>query len=344
MSMRPRSALCQTAILCLIVSAFAAVGQVQAQETSSKSAYLSLSVENDLFGAREDGHYTNGILLAYAPANAPSWLEKTAGRLPCVPCKKISGVEYVLGQQIFTPEDIDVPVLQVDDRPYAGWLYAGISLSGNRETDNPDISSDDTLTLTFGMVGPASLAENAQKFIHKVINNDPPRGWKYQLDNEPGVILTYKRRWQFSSSGRQTGGLEYDLSPHLIGVLGNIYTYAGSGIMWRLGRNLKNARADMFRPGFPSATYFDRQGGSGWHFFLGGEARAVAQNIFLDGNTFSHSHSVDKKHFVLDVQAGFAFRWKKLSVTFSEVFRTREFDGQDGADKFGTITLALALD
>ena len=36
--------------------------------------------------------------------------------------------DFILGQSIFTPEDITNPNLIVNDRPYAGWLYFGIGL------------------------------------------------------------------------------------------------------------------------------------------------------------------------------------------------------------------------
>jgi len=326
-----------------IALGLASVNPAQAQDAHTGQGFWSISIENDLFGAREDGHYTHGTLVSYVPASPPGWLADSAGRLPCVPCKNIDSVEFVLGQQIFTPEDIEVPVLQLDERPYAGWLYAGVSISGDRETDRPGTTSQDTVTLTFGMVGPASLGEKAQKLFHRIGGNTRPEGWEYQLDNEPGVVLTYTRSWRHSFAGTQPGGLEFDVSPHLTGALGNVYTYASSGFVWRFGRNLSSGRADTFRPGFPSAAYFDQLAGPAWHVFLGGEVRGVARNIFLDGNTFSNSHSVDKKPVVADIQVGFAIRWKKLSFTVTEVYRSKEFDGQDGADKFGAVTLAFAL-
>jgi lipid A 3-O-deacylase len=49
----------------------------------------------------------------------------------------------------------------------------------------------------------------------------------------------------------------------------------------------------------PGAAYFQTpKGGFGWCLFASFEGRAVARNIFLDGNTFTDSHSIDKKTFV----------------------------------------------
>ena len=56
----------------------------------------------------------------------------------------------------------------------------------------------------------------------------------------------------------------------------------------------------------PGGGYFRRKKGFNWYLFAGLEGRAVFRNIFLDGNTFTDSHSVDSKHFVGDIQAGLA--------------------------------------
>jgi hypothetical protein len=76
-----------------------------------------------------------------------------------------------------------------------------------------------------------------------------------------------------------------------------------------------------------------------WEIFAGAEGRAVARNIFLDGNTFADSHSVDKKPFVADLNAGFAFTLGRARISYTAVYRTREFDGQQDASVFGGISV-----
>jgi hypothetical protein len=62
--------------------------------------------------------------------------------------------------------------------------------------------------------------------------------------------------------------------------------------------------------------------------------------MFLDGNTFKHSHSVDKKPFVGDLQTGLVVQWKRFRITYTQIFRTKEFDGQDDGDLFGSLSLS----
>ena len=76
-----------------------------------------------------------------------------------------------------------------------------------------------------------------------------PRGWKHQLQNEPGLVLTYTRKWQYFGE-TVTSRLERDLSPHIVGALGNVYTYAGGGVLFRVGRELR-------RDGGPETDFRD---------------------------------------------------------------------------------------
>lgn len=70
----------------------------------------------------------------------------------------------------------------------------------------------------------------------------------------------------------------------------------------------------------------------------------MARNIFLDGNTFQDSHSVDKEIYVADLQLGVAFHFKDMRLAFSQIFRTREFDTQPEPAQYGAINLTFFTD
>jgi hypothetical protein len=74
----------------------------------------------------------------------------------------------------------------------------------------------------------------------------------------------------------------------------------------------------------------------------GVDARGVARNIFLDGNTFRSSASVDRKPFVWDAQFGAAATWGLHRLGFSVVRRSAEFTTQVKSDKFGQLTYSFA--
>ena len=65
----------------------------------------------------------------------------------------------------------------------------------------------------------------------------------------------------------------------------------------------------------------------------------MGRNIFLDGNTFRSSPSVDKEPLVADLQAGVSvFSRSGLRLDVSVVHRTQEFEHQGGADNFGIVS------
>ncbi|MCB1799228.1 MAG: DUF2219 family protein, partial [Gammaproteobacteria bacterium] len=63
-----------------------------------------------------------------------------------------------------------------------------------------------------------------------------------------------------------------------------------------------------------------------------------------DGNTFRDSHSVDRKPLVADVQFGVAFHVDSVRIAISNVYRTREFKGQDEPAQYGAINITVFTD
>jgi hypothetical protein len=306
----------------------------QAPAPAEKGTF-SLVVENDLF-ADFDRHYTNGIELSWTsgPDAVPDWLLDAAHAFPLFPDAGRVRVTYSAGQSIYTPSDITQRSPRPDDRPYAGWLHASVGLTA--ETG----SRLDQLQLTVGMVGPAALAGQTQKFVHEITGADRPRGWSHQLENEPGIVLSYDRSWRALASGSLLG-FSMDFTPHVGGALGNVFTFADAGAMVRLGYDLPNDYGPpRIQPGLPGSGFFEPGGDFGWYLFAGIDGRAVARNIFLDGNTFVDSRSVDKEPLVGDAQAGIAFTFGNTRVAYTHVFRTREFDCQGDFDEFGALSIS----
>jgi len=81
----------------------------------------------------------------------------------------------------------------------------------------------------------------------------------------------------------------------------------------------------------------------GFHGFAAVDGRAIARNLLLDGNTFRDSHSVDKEPFVADVMGGAALIIHRFKITYTYVYRTREFKTQKGEQHFGSISIAYTF-
>lgn len=298
---------------------------------------LNAALENDRI-ANTDRHFTHGSYVSYVTAHggAPDWARDLGAALaqPLLG-RGTDRVGFALGQNIFTPDDIATFDPIADDRPYAGWLYGGLRLIGEQPRGLQ------RLELDVGMVGPSARADDVQAVVHDVIGTQRPNGWDNQLDDEPGVLLLYERKWRRIDAIAGTG-LEVALTPHAVAALGNVYTFAGGGASLAIGQRLAASWGpERIFPGIRGSEFFDAGGGVSWRLFAGGEVRAVARNIFLDGNTFAGGPGVDREPIVADLQVGAEIIYARYRIAFTQVIRTREFASQTEPDRFGAITLSV---
>jgi len=316
---------------------------------------LSIQVENDYFSPdNRDRHYTNGLRFDWLPAPSEpgdeSWIEQTAEAIPFVGDENSVGrIGWSLGQSIFTPQNKTATAPILNDRPYAGWLYAGLTLI---KAPKPDpaaysrVDEIDTLEVDLGVVGRAALGEQVQNSFHAfAFGNEQLRGWDNQLKSEPGLLISYDHKWR-ALAQMEFGHLGADFTPSVGFDLGNVQIDASVGGMIRFGRDLPSDYGPpRIRPGLAGSDFFlsDSDTGRrfGWYLFAGAEGRAVAHDIFLDGNTFAKSQSVPKKTLVADFQAGAAVIVYGVRLTATEVVRTEEFVGQHGNDVFGSISASF---
>ena len=312
---------------------------------------FSFYFENDLFTG-SDRHYTNGVKFTWISPDLDAFTEygilpeRWLSYIDYLPFVNKPGfqrnVAFFIGQNMYTPEEIERAALLADDRPYAGWTYAGVSFhSKNRRRL-------DTEELQAGIVGQASLAEPVQKFVHRAVNVPEPRGWDHQLRNEPGLAIIFERKLRLFST-ESADGWGVDGIPFAGLSLGNIQTYANAGFELRLGLRLpRDFGSSLIRPAgdtsAPAAQDDPRLAdlrSFGWHLFGTANGRMVVRDIFLDGNTFRDSHSVDKKTFVLDLAAGLCITAGRFKVTYAYAVRTKEFKAQRRHDTFGAVSVSF---
>jgi lipid A 3-O-deacylase len=305
-------------------------------------------MENDLF-AGTDRYYTSGIKLSWSSPDLAR-LEDTPYSSPFLPLFNLlpyiqddhyqKNLIFALGQNIYTPDNTETASLVENDRPYAGWLYVGLGVVWKTAQVR------NSLILNVGVVGPWSYAQETQRLIHDLRNLDHPNGWDNQLDNELGAVLVYDRTWRWPEIKRRSG-LNFELLPHYGAALGNVQTYANLGAEMRFGLNLPDDfGTSPIGPAASTSTPVDGAQGAdrsrfdlGLHLFARCDGRAVGHNIFLDGNTFASSHSVDRNPFVADLSVGVALNIKNTKLAYAFVYRTKEFSGQENAQIFGTISL-----
>lgn len=332
-----KDSICLSGVLLALALLPAVAAQAQSAPKPEEKGTFSLVVENDLF-THTDRAYTSGVRASFvtAPADTPEWAVQLARQLPLFASWGVVRSEYAVQQTIFTPRNTDLVVPDPKDRPYAGALSASFGLIG--ET-GPLL---DQLSISIGVVGPASLAQQAQRLVHDILGESSPRGWDHQLRNEPTLQLRYQRSWRALGAYSFDGDYGLDLTPHAGFALGNMYTFANAGATFRIGKDLQQDYGPpRVGPSVPGAGYFVPRTKFGWYLFAGVEARAVARNIFLDGNTFVDSPHVSKRPIVADLQGGLAITYDRVRLSYTQVWRSKEFYGQLSPEKFGAITASV---
>jgi hypothetical protein len=312
----------------------------------------TLLEENDSLYFNSDKHYTQGLRLSLlSPVLQPGgWTDDVfqfASNIPLVFANGAQSqrrVSWFLGQSIFTPKNIDIKPPDPRDRPYGGWLYTGPSLL--QETNGNQLEN---LEIELGVVGPGAFGRQVQNDFHQLIGVHQAEGWSNQLQNEPGGVLAYDRYWRLGVPflNWTTDGVEngIDVVPTIGATVGNVFDYAQAGAQIRIGHHLETDYGPArVRPSISGTDYFNGAhlgDDIGWYIYAGAGGRAVARNIFLDGNSFRTSAHVEHKTFVADLQGGVALYWSdRVRVDFSAVRRTDEFVGQRAPDVIGTAAVS----
>jgi lipid A 3-O-deacylase len=307
--------------------------------------------ENDSLYFNSDKHYTQGLRLSdLAPDLGPqsAWNDpfNLLSAVPWIFDEDGKDTPYsrryalLLGQSIFTPKNLTLKTPSTHDRPYGGWLYGGASLL--QETNRDMLEN---FELDAGIVGPGALGKQVQNDFHQFIGIHQAKGWADQIQNEPGLMLSYERLWRMPLIGDGSEGV--DIVPQAGATAGNVFTYGDIGAQVRIGKNLHAEYGPVrIRPALSGTDYFDADqldGNLGYYFFAGVQGRAMGHNIFLNGNTFRQSPRVGMKVLVADFQAGFSMFWSSaIRLDLSVVRRTEEFVGQATPDEIGTVAVSFS--
>jgi lipid A 3-O-deacylase len=322
--------------------------------TPSSPGAFSFYIENDTV-AGTDRDYTSGLKLNWTsrwiPAhetdsdgkNKKGWVPSALNRLPFFNTPGDQrALSILIGQDIYTPENLKRSDLIPDDRPYAGYTYLGFAVQRTAQ------KIMDTIELDIGMVGPHSYAQDVQEQVHKWLGNQEPQGWKNQLQDEFTLELIYERKWKLGES-KLGYGFGHDFIPHLGGRFGNANISANAGAELRFGWNPPGDFGTCpIRPGCESNAASDLEGSRrhsfGIHAFLSIDGRAVLRDIFLDGNTWEDSPNVDKNYFVADLGAGLGMSTKLFKLTYGIFYRTKEFKTQNSNGQvFGSLLITFFL-
>ena len=325
---------------------------IYADESSPSSEHhtFSFHFENDAF-VSNDVQYTNGLKLiwsSYGMSKLPEdarfhkWLYPLIKGINFYNSSEFKkALTFSIGQNIYTPDDIKTAGVIKDDRPYAGITYVEFGFH-KRNTLYMH-----TLELCAGIVGPHSYAEEVQSSVHSLLNTNEPEGWDNQLEDEPVLCLVYDYKTKLVATGVNSG-FGGDLIFNTGGSLGNAATFYKAGLLTRYGWNVPDdfgnfpiQSATCFNAELGDTGYYKRKNRIGMHMFFSATTKAVLRDIFLDGNTFRDSHSVDKKFIVAAFSCGVGIISGGFKTTISYVHQTKLFDSQKKPQKFVTFNVSF---
>jgi len=323
---------------CVIVASLAWCAIASPGSVLAEADWYSFTMDNDTFVGNDNG-YTNGMFFTWidTPDNNKPEVGFLARAMKwSLPDDDSSALEFdikTIGQTMITPDDIDEdpPILPPDDLPYGGLLfYADTFVRASKK-------HADRISVTIGVVGEPSLAEESQEFVHGVIDSTEPCCWDDQLDDEIVFQVSRGRAWRswVSDGGNADLLLTADLA------LGTISSYAEGGFMVRYGDQIERTYASVLLLGSRTANPLAAQ--TGWYVFAGMRARYLGNQIFLDGSKSYDDDfdEIDYEEDTIGYTVGLAYSWKEWSLTFA--MNDLNADSDDDAEEyteFGTFTLA----
>lgn len=299
------------------------------QTSATWQPQFSFHFENDsLPGAGTDDSYTQGLELRVRrgegwrliePLLRPLWtkdpndiFERTGSA--------------ILGQTILTPHNVITYAPSRIDRPFAGFLYAGIEASRIREDPvlvNEGTPEERTLgrerlsaIATLGIVGPLAGGRDAQSGVHILRENRMAKGWLVsQLGNQPQFNIRLVREVMPLRIADNV-----DVTAMQEVTLGTTQTYAGLGGTVRIGRGLSSFPAGVIAYSASSTPRkrleITAQASVRW--------RLMAHNAFV-GGLLGRPGDLKTERSVVDLGGGFEARWKAWRFSHMVVRRTQEF-------------------
>ena len=304
---------------------------VAADHPAARRIDLQLYVENDnsvfRFWGDTDRHYTGGHGLSATFQLDPAGDNGRA-------------LGLLIAQQIYTPEDRTSGIFDPEDQFFAGYLYGGVYF----QRQDGDVF--DHVQLDLGVVGPSSLAEQAQETTHDITGSDDPF-WVNQLRDEFTYQLTLRRKWRIDLGDMHVRDtpLAFQLIPRAELHVGNVRRALAAGADLRVGHNLP----DDFGAGRltdPRAATGQRTRGFSAYAFARAVGRFVEWDTFVQGsNRRNPSPSLDLEPLQGELGGGLAIAWQtdtlNLAVEYTQLVLSDRFEQQTSTDGLGTWSFRL---
>lgn len=312
----------------------------KAQDSSNYRHMVRVYEDNDLikvFGNTSDKGYTNGTRLDYYYVKSHDsrfFLDKL---MPKAGKASVNTFGLSLMQTMFTPEDLKATEPNVSDWPYTGALFLTHSL----HSSNPQKTYNLQTELVAGVMGKASMAEQLQTVIHKLIKSDKPMGWDKQYPTDILLNLNIaleKQLWHYKGVLDVIGGGQVMAGTMLDGAsvfgqvrIGKMLPYF-DGLMPQYTRPFRQKnKLQCYLVARPSLEWV------GYNAVLEGGVFNGKSDYYKDKKeTTSPNHSISRR---LDL--GLVLGYGCVSVSFTQRIMPRLIDGLYH-ERLGNLSLYIA--
>lgn len=313
------------AVVTLITVSQLAISQ---QGYRSFTKEISGITDNDNYLIQKrDGYYTNGFYLSFQHLVKPR-NERTQKAI----------MRYELGQMIFNPYKYSITDPEQMDRPFAGYLYVKATCSRFFAKDN-----NLQYGLAAGILGPGSRAAQVQRSYHDLINIYEVKGWGYQLNNEFGLNLY--AQYTHPLSAPPTRGKIVDLHAVARANLGNTFTNAAAGFLFRIGAMEKSSQSVLWNSRLhPSAPDYLHK--SEFFLFFQPEIMVQGYNATLQGGLFRKDKGLvtaPLQPIVYQQRIGIAWAKDRFSVVVADVHRTKEAKSMRRKENYGSVQVSYRI-
>lgn len=267
---------------------------------------IGIVLENDSFtSAVNDKYYTNGMELFCR------FLSKKSTEQ----VKRI--ISFKAGQYIYNPQWVKSDLIEDDNRPYAGYLFAEMGINRLYKNENVWINN-----FQIGVVGPLSQAQDFQKLMHTTFGFGKIYGWQHQIGNALGMqyntVFSKKMLAQFS-----TDKIDFHFQSKL--DLGTVSTGVTIGSVLRisLSKSLINIQNSNF---YGASLQRGNVKNNEFYLFILPKINCQLYDATIQGSLFENNsplvYSITPIRF--KAEAGLKFRCNNWSASYVFLYTTNE--------------------
>ncbi|WP_246074179.1 lipid A deacylase LpxR family protein [Flavobacterium daemonense] len=263
--------------------------------------------DNDLYtSSKNDMYYTNGLELFYR------YLSKNENEKIN---KKIT--EFRLGQYIYNPRFINETAVDINDRPFTGYLFAEAGRSFFYQSESV-LKTD----FQMGYMGPNAFGRETQESFHHLVGYKKVYGWENQLHNAFAVQahVMYSKKL-FLSKHNDFIDLHFQSEANL----GTIFTGVSTGFLTRIGfkKLLPIYDSNLHDASVSSEPQYEIRE---FYFYAMPSVNYQFYDATIQGSMFSNTSPItfDLEPLRFNAEFGLKYRHNKFNISYSFLYRGRE--------------------